>query len=408
MPTLQYRGVIALTFSRFAPITLSGTWVGDPSGVGALSQSYDLITQALSFGGAAGYVAPWSFFMLLNGKYNFVTISNSQSGGNTAGNALTGLLIAGHLITGGITSAGLVVVNDTLLPATLTNATIALNNLPMTTGCGTITGVVDTGYPMPVTLGPGDQSYGLPFQNFTDGYNRLALYTPGGVAHAPALFGALYDRQMFNACDVINGINYTYCSQIGSNNLQVWRFNPASGTITFSTYNEAILVSAPGTGISEFDKPTPYGFQFRDATLGLCLCDMSMQNYWQLQVSSPVSYLDQMTFDAGGIAYAFGNDGNAYWSGVPYLSAIVGAGGIPAGGAPVTGTGVTPQMILQVSNDGGRSWGNERTASLGALGATHTLVRWRRLGRSRNRCFRTICTENVNVALVAADLDSSR
>lgn len=66
-----------------------------------------------------------------------------------------------------------------------------------------------------------------------------------------------------------------------------------------------------------------------------------------------------------------------------------------------------PQITLSVSNDGGRSWGNERSISMGAIGATKTKVSWRRLGRSRNRAFRIVCSEPVFVALIAADLKVS-
>ena len=69
--------------------------------------------------------------------------------------------------------------------------------------------------------------------------------------------------------------------------------------------------------------------------------------------------------------------------------------------------GSDPQIILQISDDGGFTWSNERSASLGKLGAYRTMVRWRRLGRSQNRTFRVICSEPVFVALVAADLEAT-
>jgi hypothetical protein len=39
-----------------------------------------------------------------------------------------------------------------------------------------------------------------------------------------------------------------------------------------------------------------------------------------------------------------------------------------------------PQVWLRVSRDGGRTWGNELLASIGALGSYQTQARWRRLG----------------------------
>lgn len=68
--------------------------------------------------------------------------------------------------------------------------------------------------------------------------------------------------------------------------------------------------------------------------------------------------------------------------------------------------GSNPQIILQVSNDGGFTWGNERSVSMGQLGQYSTLVRWRQLGRSQNRAFRVVVSEPVFVALVSADLDA--
>lgn len=72
-----------------------------------------------------------------------------------------------------------------------------------------------------------------------------------------------------------------------------------------------------------------------------------------------------------------------------------------------TGQGTDPQIILQCSNDGGFTWGNERSKSCGKIGQFKKLVRWKQLGRSQNRCFRIIITEPIFVAIISADLDSS-
>lgn len=77
---------------------------------------------------------------------------------------------------------------------------------------------------------------------------------------------------------------------------------------------------------------------------------------------------------------------------------------IPEGGAPA-GDGTDPQMVLQVSNDGGKTWGNERKVSMGLIGEYNKLLEWRRCGRSRNRAFRVICSEPVYAALVACDIE---
>jgi hypothetical protein len=77
---------------------------------------------------------------------------------------------------------------------------------------------------------------------------------------------------------------------------------------------------------------------------------------------------------------------------------------IPEGGAPC-GSGVDPQIILQWSNDGGKTWSSERPTSAGKIGDYKRLVRWRQTGRSNNRCFRAIYSEPTDASLVAADID---
>jgi hypothetical protein len=82
------------------------------------------------------------------------------------------------------------------------------------------------------------------------------------------------------------------------------------------------------------------------------------------------------------------------------------APGFPSGGAPC-GDGTNPQMIQQISNDGGRTWSAERARPLGKIGDFRRLLRWNQNGRSNNRAIRVICSEPVPVALVACDLDST-
>jgi hypothetical protein len=76
-----------------------------------------------------------------------------------------------------------------------------------------------------------------------------------------------------------------------------------------------------------------------------------------------------------------------------------------------TGTGTDPQVMLQYSDDGGRSYNNEAlTTSMGAIGATRTRVQFDRLGRSRDRVFRIGVSDPVPVVMLAAwaDVTSGR
>jgi hypothetical protein len=60
-----------------------------------------------------------------------------------------------------------------------------------------------------------------------------------------------------------------------------------------------------------------------------------------------------------------------------------------------TGQGSDPQLMLQWSDDGGKTWSNEHWLSIGKMGEYKTRVRKRRLGVSRNRIFRTIISDPV-------------
>lgn len=68
----------------------------------------------------------------------------------------------------------------------------------------------------------------------------------------------------------------------------------------------------------------------------------------------------------------------------------------------VSGQGSNPQAMLQWSDDGGHTWSNEHWASMGAIGEYKTRVRWRRLGRSRDRVFKVTITDPVKVTIIGA------
>lgn len=75
----------------------------------------------------------------------------------------------------------------------------------------------------------------------------------------------------------------------------------------------------------------------------------------------------------------------------------------------ISGNGTTPgsnpQIVLQISNDGGQTWGNPIYATMGKIGQYRTRARWQRLGYSRDRVFRLIISEPVRVSLLSAMLD---
>lgn len=71
-----------------------------------------------------------------------------------------------------------------------------------------------------------------------------------------------------------------------------------------------------------------------------------------------------------------------------------------------TDANVQPRVVLQMSNDGGETWGNPIYASLGKIGAYRTRARWQRLGYARDRVFRVDVTDDVKVQYLSAYMDT--
>lgn len=69
------------------------------------------------------------------------------------------------------------------------------------------------------------------------------------------------------------------------------------------------------------------------------------------------------------------------------------------------GQGSDPQVWLQHSDDGGRTWSNEKWAALGEIGQFRQRVEWRRLGAGRDRVFRLGWADPVYTTLTSADLE---
>lgn len=70
----------------------------------------------------------------------------------------------------------------------------------------------------------------------------------------------------------------------------------------------------------------------------------------------------------------------------------------------VSGQGSDPQVMLQVSRDNGRTWGNELWRDLGAVGDYRRRVRWGPLGRARDWLFRIRVSDPVKVVITGGAL----
>lgn len=70
-----------------------------------------------------------------------------------------------------------------------------------------------------------------------------------------------------------------------------------------------------------------------------------------------------------------------------------------------TTQGTDPQVMLQLSKDGGHSWENERWVSMGKIGQRVCRAIWRRLGVFRDLVVRVAITDPVKVVMISADIE---
>lgn len=66
-----------------------------------------------------------------------------------------------------------------------------------------------------------------------------------------------------------------------------------------------------------------------------------------------------------------------------------------------------PQIVMYVSNDGGKSYSDGRTKSLGKIGEYRTTISWNRLGSGINRVFKIATASDTNVTIYNAFLETS-
>lgn len=69
-----------------------------------------------------------------------------------------------------------------------------------------------------------------------------------------------------------------------------------------------------------------------------------------------------------------------------------------------TGQGVDPQAMLQISKDGGHTFGTELWADIGEIGEYNARVIWRRLGRSRDNVYKIRITDPIKRVITSANL----
>ena len=79
--------------------------------------------------------------------------------------------------------------------------------------------------------------------------------------------------------------------------------------------------------------------------------------------------------------------------------------GIGLDGSPATEDS-EPLVTLECSNDGGRTYGNQRQATAGKIGKTRQRVRWTQLGRARDRVHKISIVSRAKIAIYGAAIDA--
>lgn len=112
--------------------------------------------------------------------------------------------------------------------------------------------------------------------------------------------------------------------------------------------------------------------------------------------------LDETTYDDDGalierirVTQPISMDGNP----IKYSSVVL---EIESGVGTASGAGATPVMAMVYSDDGGKTWSNEETASMGLIGEYGIILEWFKLGISRNRIFKFYTTDPVEVVIIDA------
>ena len=72
-----------------------------------------------------------------------------------------------------------------------------------------------------------------------------------------------------------------------------------------------------------------------------------------------------------------------------------------------TGRGSDPQMVMRYSHDGGHSWSNEITRSVGRIGEYAKRIQWNRLGIGSEWLFEFTFVEPIEYAIIGASASIS-
>ena len=138
----------------------------------------------------------------------------------------------------------------------------------------------------------------------------------------------------------------------------------------FGSYYRISITFTPTLSVSS-------GNQFRDGTAG---DGVSGFNVWGAQIEE-----------------------GALSSYIPTVaSTVTRAADIAFTAQTVDAVGTDPQVMMQISRDGGHEWGGELWRSMGRMGRYRHRAVWNRLGRARDWLFKFRITDPIKVVMVAA------
>lgn len=131
------------------------------------------------------------------------------------------------------------------------------------------------------------------------------------------------------------------------------------------------------------------------------------RNYVQDFSTGRVGYLDPNTYtEYGGMHRSEWTYGNVYDDGSRKFHSSLEVM-IETGVGTTSGQGSDPQIMLDISNDGGRTWIIMPTQSIGAIGNYRTLVVWNALGSARDRVYRMAVSDPVRATIADTQLQVS-
>lgn len=116
-------------------------------------------------------------------------------------------------------------------------------------------------------------------------------------------------------------------------------------------------------------------------------------------------YLDMDTYSDGDTPIERIVDGSVVWGDTARLTHNNIRLDMDAGVGLTAGQGSDPQLMMSYSDDGKKTWSNERWTSFGSIGNYKRQAIFRRLGQARERVYRFRITDPVKVCITGAYAD---